>query len=136
LGTSKGKKSDKGPFLGTIITFISEKEPFQGLYSLFTEKEESPLQGLSMDTCNSESMKDSEKGSSTIKADEHGMTIEHGFMSDHGYNTCVQTVYRDAFLRSTITCTWTLTRDTFVRSVNSLRRCTIALGNHVDMGFD
>jgi hypothetical protein len=136
LGTSKGKKSDKGPFLGTIITFISEKEPFQGLYSLFTEKGESPLQGLSMDTRNSESMKDSEKGNSTRKANEHGMTIEHGFMSDHGYNTCVQTVYRDALLRSTITRTWTLTGDAFMRSMNSLQRCIIALGNHVDMGFD
>jgi hypothetical protein len=109
------------PSLGTIVTFILEKEPFQGLYSLFKEKGESPLQGLSMDTRNSESMKDSEKGNSTRKANENGMTIEHGFMSDHGYNTCVQTVYRDAFM-----C-----------SMNSLRRCTIALGNHaVDMGFD
>jgi hypothetical protein len=100
------------------------------------EKGESPLQGLSMDTCNSEPMKDSEKGSPTRKANEHGMTIEHGFMSDHGYNTCVQTVYRDAFLRSTITRTWTLTGGAFVRSMNSLRRCIIALRNHIDMGFD
>jgi hypothetical protein len=83
------------------------------------EKGESPLQGPSMDTRNSEPMKDSGKGSPTRKANEHGMTIEHGFMSDHGYNTCVQTVYRDAFLRSTITRTWTLTGDTFVRSMNS-----------------
>jgi hypothetical protein len=89
-----------------------------------------------MDTRNSESMKDSEKGSSTRKANEHGMTIEHGFMSDHGYNTCVQTVYRDAFLRSTITRTWTLTEDAFMCSMNSLQRCIIALGNHVDMGSD
>jgi hypothetical protein len=45
------------PSLGTIITFILEKEPSQGLYSLFKEKGESPLQGLSMDTRNSESKK-------------------------------------------------------------------------------
>jgi hypothetical protein len=57
----------ENPFRGLLL-FMEWREPSLGDYSLFTGKGESPLQGLSMDTRNSESVKDFEKGSSMRKA--------------------------------------------------------------------
>ena len=109
LGTSKGKSAlsrdycyitirerlslstfmDKQePSLGGLLLFTERREPSLGDY-YYSLKGENPLKGLSMDTCNGKSMRNSEKGSSTRKANEHGMTIEHGFMSDYNYNTCM-----------------------------------------------
>ena len=64
------------PSLGDWMQFMERREPSLGDY-YYSLEGVNPLKGLSMDIYNGKSMRNSEKGSSTRKANQHGMTIEH-----------------------------------------------------------